>query len=109
MRTTRHPRHYLVPLVGTGLLLGSLLGCLTLPTASVSGIEATAYWGDRGHRDYWGHRNYRGYHDYQEYHLYRRPRYALPDRYTIHKGKKCQVRCERIRGTRNYRCREYRC
>lgn len=103
MRTIHQPKHYLVPLVYAGLLLGGLLGCLPLPAASVSGVDATAYWGDRGPRDYWG------YHDYQDYHWHRRPRYALPDRYTIHKGKKCQVRCERIRGTRNYRCREYRC
>jgi hypothetical protein len=34
---------------------------------------------------------------------------CMPDRYTIHKGKKCELRCERIRGTRDYRCREYRC
>jgi hypothetical protein len=100
MFTTRHPRRYLVPLVGTGLVLGSLLGCLTLPAPSVAGIEPTAYQDYQDHRDYWGHR-------YDRPH--RRPRYELPDRYTIHKGKKCELRCERIRGTRDYRCREYRC
>jgi hypothetical protein len=94
MLTTHHPIHHLVQLVGTGLILVSLFGCLTLPAESVSGFEPTAY------RDYPGHRDYRPY---------RRPRYALPDRYTIHKGKKCELRCERIWGTRDYRCREYRC
>jgi hypothetical protein len=103
MFTIRQPRRYLVPLVGTGLLLGSLFGCLTLPVASVSGMKTTAYqeypssW---GHGEHWGHR-----HDRPHW----RPRYELPDRYTIHKGKKCELRCERIRGTRDYRCREYRC
>lgn len=50
--------------------------------------------------EHWGRWHDRPYH---------RPRYALPDRYRIHKGKKCELRCERIRGTRDYRCREYRC
>ena len=106
MRTTRHRRHDLVPLAGMGLMLVSLFGCLTLPPASVSGIEVPAY---QGYQGYQHHRDYRGHRDYQDYQSYRRPRYAPPDRYTIHKGKKCQVRCERIRGTRDYRCREYRC
>jgi hypothetical protein len=100
MRTTRYPLHHLVPLVGTGLVVVSLFGCLTLPAVSVAGVEATAYQDDWSHRDRWGRRNDRSY---------RRPRYALPDRYTIHKGKKCELRCERIWGTRDYRCREYRC
>jgi hypothetical protein len=101
--TTRQPIHHLAPLIGMGLVLVSLFGCLSLPAASITGTEPTAYQDDRdhwGHPDYWGHRDYRSY---------RRPRYALPDRYTIHKGKKCELRCERIRGTRDYRCREYRC
>jgi hypothetical protein len=75
-------------------MLVSLFGCLTLPAESVAGVEPTAY------QEYQDHRDYRSY---------RRPRYELPDRYTIYKGKKCQIRCERIRGTRDYRCREYRC
>jgi hypothetical protein len=106
MFTTRHPRRYLVPLVGTGLVLVSLFGCLTLPAASGSGVEPTAYQDYQGHRDYWGHRDHWG-HRYDR--PYRRPRYELPDRYTIHKGKKCELRCERVWGTRDYRCREYRC
>ena len=106
MFTTRHPRCYLVPLVGTGLVLVSLFGCLTLPAASVSGVEPTAYRDYQGHRDYWGHRDHWGHRDDRPY---RRPRYELPDRYTIHKGKKCELRCERVWGTRDYRCREYRC
>jgi hypothetical protein len=103
MFTTRHPRRYLVPLVGTGFVLVSLFWSLTLPALSVSGVEATAYRDYQDHREYWGQR------DYRDYRPYWRPRYELPDRYTIQKGKKCQLRCERIWGTRNYRCREYRC
>jgi hypothetical protein len=106
MFTIRHPRHYLVPLVGTGLVLVSLYGCLTLPAASGAGLESTAYQEYQDYRDYWGYREPWGHrHDRP----HRRPGYALPDRYTIHKGKKCELRCERIRGTRDYRCREYRC
>jgi hypothetical protein len=97
MRTTCHPIHLLVQLVGTGLVLVSLFGCLTLPTASVSGFERTAY------------REYPDYRDYRDYRSYRRPGYEQPDRFTIHKSKKCQIQCERIWGTRDYRCREYRC
>jgi hypothetical protein len=100
MLATRHPRRYLVPLVGTGLVLVSLFGCLTLPAASVSGVGPTGYRDYQDHRDYWGYRDYRPYQG---------PRYELPDRYIIHKGKKCQIRCERIWSTRDYRCREYRC
>ncbi len=37
---------------------------------------------------------------------YRDPR---PDRFTIRKGKKCEVHCERIGRSRDYRCTEYRC
>jgi hypothetical protein len=32
-----------------------------------------------------------------------------PDRFTIRKGHRCEVRCERIGRSRDYRCREYRC
>jgi hypothetical protein len=98
--TTRHPIHHLVQFVGTGLVLVSLFGCLTVPAASVTDVEPTAYRDYQDRQDYWGHRDYRPY---------RKPRYELPDRYTIHKGKKCELRCERIWGTRDYRCREYRC
>ena len=106
MVTTHDLRRYLVLLVSTGLVPVSLWGCLTLPAASVSGIEPSAYQEYREYRDYQGPRDYR---DYRDYRLYPRPRHALPDRYTIHKGKKCELRCERIRGTRDYSCREYRC
>ena len=95
-----HLIHHLAQLVGTGLVLVSLFGWYTLPAASASGVEPTAY-GD--------YQDYRDYHDYQDYRSYRRPRYAQPDRFTIRKGKKCEIRCERICGTREYRCREYRC
>jgi hypothetical protein len=77
--------------VGMGLMLVSLFGSLTCPATSVAGIEPTAYGDDRGD---WS---------------YERPGSALPDRYTIHKDKKCELQCERIQGTREYRCREYRC
>jgi hypothetical protein len=112
MLTTHPSIHHVVQLVGMGLVLVSLFGCLTLPAASVATFEPTAYreyQDDRDDRDYQHYRDYQGYRDYQEYRSYRRPRYELPDRYTIHKGKKCEIRCERIWGTRNYQCREYRC
>jgi hypothetical protein len=106
MRTGRHPIRYLVSLIGTGFVLFSLFGCLSLPAVSIAGTEPTAYQDDR---DYWGHWDHWDPWGHRDYRSYRRPRYALPDRYTIHKGKKCELRCERIRGTRDYRCREYRC
>jgi hypothetical protein len=115
MRTTGHPIRYLVQLIGTGLMLVSLFGCLTLPAGSGSGVEPTAYreyQNDREYRDYQDDRAYRGYRDYQgyqDYRSYQRPGYDLPERYTIHKGKKCELQCERIWGTRDYQCREYRC
>ena len=43
MRTTCHLRHHLAQLVGTGLVLISLFGGLTLPVTSVAGVESTAY------------------------------------------------------------------
>jgi hypothetical protein len=100
MLTTRHLIHHFAHLVGTGLVLVSLFGCVTVPAASASGVEPTTY---RYYRDY------RDYHGYQDYRWYQRPRYERPHRFTIRKGKKCQIRCERIWGTREYRCREYRC
>src|SRR5262245_7614291 len=112
MLTIRHSIHHLVQLVGRGLVLVSLFGCLTLPAVSVAAFEATPYQDYRGYRNYHDYRDYRDYQRYQDYQddwSYRRPRYELPDRYTIHKGKKCEIRCERIWGTRDYECREYRC
>ena len=100
MLTTWHLLHHFGHLVGLGFVLVSLFGWFTLPAASASGVEPTAYWGYQDDRDYQGDRDYRSY---------RRPRYEQPDRFTIRKGKKCELRCERIRGTREYRCREYRC
>jgi hypothetical protein len=112
MRTTRHPIPHLAQLIGTGLMLVSLFGCLALPAGSGSGLEPTAYREYPNYREYQDDRDYRGYRDYQgyqEYRPYQRPAYALPDRYTIHQGKKCEIQCERVWGTRDYQCREYRC
>jgi hypothetical protein len=109
MRTTSHSSHSLGLFVGVGLMLVSLFGSLTCPTESVAGVEPTAYWDNRGPSDYRDHRSYWRPRDHRDDWSYRRPRSALPDRYTIHKGKKCELQCERIRGTREYRCREYRC
>jgi hypothetical protein len=100
MLTTCHLLYHFGQLVGMGLLLVGLFGWFTLPAESASGVGPTAYWGYQDYRDYRG---------YQDYRSYRRPRYEQPDRFTIRKGKKCELRCERIRGTREYRCREYRC
>jgi hypothetical protein len=97
MLTTCRPIHHLVQLIGTRLVLVSLFGGLNLPTASVSGVEPTAY------------REYPDYRDYRDYRSYRRPRYEQPDHFTMHKGKKCELQCERIWGTRDYQCREHRC
>jgi hypothetical protein len=115
MRTTGHPIRSLMPLIGTGLMLVSLFGYLPPPAESGAGVEPTAYREDQDYRDYQddqdyqNYRDYRRYRDYQDYRSYQRPGYDLPERYTIHKGKKCELRCERIRGTRDYDCREYRC
>jgi hypothetical protein len=103
MLTPCHLLPHLGQLVGAGFVLISLFGWFPLPAESASGVEPTAY-GE--YRDY---RDYQGYQDYQDYRSYRRPRYEQPDRFTIRKGKKCEVRCERIWGSRDYRCREYRC
>jgi len=94
MLTTCHLLHHFGQLVGIGLVLVSLFGWFTLPAEFASGVEPTAY-GD-----------YQGYRDYRSY---RRPRYEQTDRFTIRKGKRCEIRCERVWGTREYRCREYRC
>jgi hypothetical protein len=37
MRTGRHPIRYLVSLIGTGFVLFSLFGCLSLPAVSIAG------------------------------------------------------------------------
>jgi len=86
MRTTCHPIRYLVQLIGPGLMLASLVGCLSFPPVSLppgsgAGVKPIA----------------------------QRPGDELPERYTIHKGKKCEIQCERSWGTRDYQCREYRC
>jgi hypothetical protein len=117
MRTTRHPIRQLLPLVGMGLMLVGLFGGPTLPAASGAGVEPFAYQNDRGYQNPWGQQDYRGPRDpwgQQDPWGYRHDRpsrrsYGLPDRYTIHKGKKCELQCERIRGTREYSCRENRC
>ena len=110
MRTTRHPVRHVLPLVGMGLMLAGLFGGLALPAASAAGVEPFAYQHDWRYQNPWGQQDYRGPRDPWGY-RYDRPsrRHSLPDRYTIHKGKKCELRCERIRGTRDYSCREYRC
>jgi hypothetical protein len=118
MRTTRHPIRHVLPLVGMGLMLTGLFGGFALPAASAAGVEPFAYQNDWGSQNPWGQQDYRGTRDpwgpqdpggYQYDRPSRRPGYGLPDRYTIHQGKKCELQCERIPGTREYRCREYRC
>jgi hypothetical protein len=124
MRTTRHSIRHVVPLVSLGLMLAGLLGSPTPPAAFAAGVEPFAYrnnWRAQslyGYQNPWGQQDYRGRRDPWRSqdpwgHRYDRPsrgsRYGMPDRYTIHKGRKCELRCERIRGTRNYSCREYRC
>jgi hypothetical protein len=44
----------------------------------------------------------------RDYRHDRRSRSALPDRFTIDKPGKCELRCERRRNG-EYQCREYRC
>jgi hypothetical protein len=100
MLTTCHLRRHLGQLAGMGLVLVSLLGWFPLPAESASGVELTTYRNYRDHRDYYG---------YQDYRSFRRPRFEQPNRFTIRKGKKCEIRCERIWGTRDFRCREYGC
>ena len=87
-------------LCGVGLLLCSLCGGVTPPIAWAAGADAPTS------REY---RGYPEYHDYRGYRLHRGPEDDAPDQVTIHKGRKCQVRCERIQGTRDYRCHDYRC
>jgi hypothetical protein len=117
MRTT--PIRHVLPLIGMGLMLVGLFGG---PAASAADVERFVYqndWGYQypyGYQHPWGQQDYRGQRDswgQQDRWGYRddRPsrRHNLPDRYTIHKGKKCEVQCTRIRGSREYTCREYRC
>jgi hypothetical protein len=99
MRTTSHS---LGLFIGMGLMLVSLFGSLTCPAESVAGVEPTAYWDNRGDWDYRDHRSDRRPRDHRDDWSYGRLVSALPDRYTIHKGKKCELQCERIRGTREY-------
>jgi hypothetical protein len=118
MHKTRHPIRHVLSLAGMGLMLAGLLGG---PAASAADLELFVYqndWGSQhpyGYQHPWGQQDYRGQHNpwAQERwgYRYERPsrRHSLPDRYTIHKGKKCELQCERIRGSREYRCREYRC
>jgi hypothetical protein len=114
MRTTRHPIRYVLSFVGMGLMLAGLFG----GPASAEGLEPFAYQNDWGYQNPWGQQDYRGQHDpwgqqnrwgYRHDRPSRRSGYGLPDHYTIHKGKKCEVQCTRIRGSREYTCREYRC
>jgi hypothetical protein len=118
MRTICQSIARVVPIVGIGLMLAGLFG----GPASAADVELFVYQNDWGYQNPyryqtpWGQQDYRGQHDpwrQQDPWEYRhhRPsrRHSLPDRYTVHKGKKCELQCERIRGTREYKCREYRC
>jgi hypothetical protein len=120
MRTTRHPISWLMSLAGMGLMLASLFGGPALPAASAADVELFVYQNDWGYQNPYGYQTPWGQQDYwrqrdpwrqQDPWGYRhdRRRHGLPDRYTIHKGKKCELQCERIRGSREYTCREYRC
>jgi hypothetical protein len=102
-----------LPFIGMGLMLAGLFG----GPASAAEVELFAYQNDYqtpyGYQHPWGQQDYRGQRDPwgQDRWGYRhdRRRHNLPDRYTIHRGKKCELQCERIRGSREYQCREYRC
>jgi hypothetical protein len=124
MRTICHSIAHVVPIVGIGLMLAGLFGGPALPAASAADVELFTYqnnWGYQhpfgyqhpwGQQDYWGQRDRWGQQDrwgYRHDRPSRRSGYGLPDHYTIHKGKKCEVQCTRIRGSREYTCREYRC
>ena len=117
MRTTHHPIRYVLSLVGMGLMLAGLFG----GPASAADVELFVHqndWGYQhpygyqhpwGQQDYWGRRN--PWEQDRWGYRYDQPsrRHSLPDRYTIQKGKKCEVQCTRIRGSGEYKCREYRC
>jgi hypothetical protein len=113
MRTIHRSIARFVPLAGMGVMVAGLFGDPALPVASAADVEPFAYQNDWGNQNPQGQHDYRGTRDPWGY-RYDRPRrrelgYELPDRYTIHKGKKCEVQCTRLRGTREYSCREYRC
>jgi hypothetical protein len=111
MPTARHPIRRLLCLIGVGLMLAGLFGSPVLPAASAAEVEPFAYQNDRSAQYPWDPQDYRW--RPRDPWGYRPPRaglgYGLPDHYTIHKGKKCELRCERIPGSRDYHCREYRC
>jgi hypothetical protein len=123
MRTIRHSITHVVPIVGIGLMLAGLFGGPALPAASAADVELFVSqndWGAQspyGYQNPWGQQDYRRQRDpwgqdpwgYRHDRPSRRQGYGLADRYTIHKGKKCELQCTRIRGTREYSCREYRC
>ena len=115
MRTTRRPMRHVLPLVSLGLMLAGLFGGPALPVASAADVELFVSqndWGTQspyGYQNPWGQQDYRGQRDpwgqqdpwgYRHDRPRRRSGYDLPDRYTIHKGKKCELQCTRIRGTR---------
>jgi hypothetical protein len=118
MWTIRRSIAHVVPLAGLGLILAGLFGDPALPSASAAEVERFASHNDWSAQYPWGQQDYRGQRDpwgqqdpwgYRHDRPRRRSGYGLPDHYTIHKGKKCEVQCTRIRGSREYRCREYRC
>jgi hypothetical protein len=124
MRTICHSIAHVVPIVGIGLMLARLFGGPALPAASAADVElftSQNHWEYQhpygyqqpwGQQEYWGQRDRWGQQDrwgYRHDRPSRRSGYGLPDHYTIHKGKKCEVQCTRIRGSREYTCREYRC
>jgi hypothetical protein len=112
MRTTRHPIRHILSLSGMGLMLAGLFG----GPASAADVELFVYqndWGYRnphGYQTPWGQRVPLRQRDPWGY-RHDRPsrRHSLPDRYTVHKGKKCELQCERIWGSREDQCSEYRC
>jgi hypothetical protein len=113
MGTSRHSIAHVVPLVGMGFMLAGLFGGPALPAASAAGVESFEYQHDRESQNPSGSQdarepNGRGEYRYDQLTL-RELGYGLPDRYTIHQGQTCERRCERIRRSRAYTCREYRC
>jgi hypothetical protein len=122
MRTICHAIAHVAPIVGIGLMLAGLFGGPALPAAAAADVELFTYqnhWGYQtpyryqtpwGQQDYWGQRDpWRQQAPWEYRHDRPSRRHRLPDRYTVHKGKKCELQCERIRGSREYTCREYRC
>jgi hypothetical protein len=113
MRTIRYSIAHVVPLVGIGLTLAGLFGGPGLPAASAAEVEPFTDQHDGEYQTPSGSQDSReqstpgGYRRDQL--ALRELGYGLPDRYTIHKGQTCELRCERIRSSREYKCREYRC